>query len=311
MEFLYFLERIRMPGLNEAMLLITRLGEETAFLALALVVFWCVDKRRGYFLMTVGFTTTLLNQFLKLLCRVPRPWVLDENFTVLEGAKEAATGYSFPSGHSQSAVGTFGAIAATEKNRWIRCICIAIAILVPFSRMYLGVHTPADVLTGSAISLALVFVLRSMAGGANDRTMAYILGGMLVLALGLLAFVRMFPFPADVDPHNLESGIKNAYTMLGCIPGVMVVYTVEKKYVNFDTKACWWIQVLKVFLGLAAVLLVKEGLRAPLELLLPVYPARAARYFLIVLVAGLLWPMTFPYFARMGEKYELRGNQKL
>ena len=47
MAFLRLLEAIRMPVLNEFMLAITRLGEETAFLVLALIVFWCVDKRRG------------------------------------------------------------------------------------------------------------------------------------------------------------------------------------------------------------------------------------------------------------------------
>ena len=106
MEFLYLLEKIRIPGLNELMLAITTLGEETAFLVIALIVFWCVDKKKGYYVMTVGFLGTMTNQFLKLLCRVPRPWVLDPNFTILEQAREAATGYSFPSGHTQSAVGT-------------------------------------------------------------------------------------------------------------------------------------------------------------------------------------------------------------
>ena len=92
MEFLYLLEKIRIPGLNELLLTVTRLGEETAFLVAALIVFWCVDKRKGYFVMTVGFIGTMANQFLKLACRVPRPWVLDENFTILEQAREAASG---------------------------------------------------------------------------------------------------------------------------------------------------------------------------------------------------------------------------
>jgi hypothetical protein len=89
MEMLYFLEKIRMPGLNEFMLLITHFGEETAFLVAALIVFWCVDKQKGYYVMTVGFIGTMVNQFLKLACRVPRPWVLDPDFTILEQAREA------------------------------------------------------------------------------------------------------------------------------------------------------------------------------------------------------------------------------
>ena len=47
MEFLFWLESIRAPWLTKLMLAITELGGETAFLAVALIVFWCVDKRRG------------------------------------------------------------------------------------------------------------------------------------------------------------------------------------------------------------------------------------------------------------------------
>ena len=157
MGFLYLLENIRFPLMNELMLLITRLGEETAFLVAALIVFWCVDKNRGYYLMSVGFGGTILTQCLKLVCKVPRPWVQDPNFEPIPGSKEAATGYSFPSGHSQSSVGTFGSLALTGKNKAMRWIFLAICILVPFSRMYLGVHTPADVLVGSACALVLMF----------------------------------------------------------------------------------------------------------------------------------------------------------
>ncbi len=303
MEFLYLLESIRVPGLNEFMLLITKLGEETAFLVAALIVFWCVDKRKGYYLMTVGFIGTMANQFLKLWFRVPRPWVLDENFTILEQAREAATGYSFPSGHSQSSVGTFGAIAHSGKNKWVKGVCIAICVLVPLSRMYIGVHTPADVLVGSFMALVLVFGLKGITEEKKEKWMPVLIGIMLAMALGLLLFVTRYPFPADVDTHNLKSGIKNAYTMIGCIAGIAVVYPLEKKYVRFETKAIWWAQILKVVLGLVAVLAVKEGLRAPLDAIFAGHMvSRAVRYFLIVAVAGGLWPLTFRRFAKLGEK---------
>ena len=73
MEFLYLLEKIRIPGLNELMLGITKLGEETAFLVAALIVFWCVDKYKGYYVLGVGLFGTLASQFMKLLCRIPAP----------------------------------------------------------------------------------------------------------------------------------------------------------------------------------------------------------------------------------------------
>lgn len=303
MEFLYFLESIRMPGLNEFMLLVTKLGEETAFLVAALVVFWCVDKRSGYYLMTVGFIGTMANQFMKLWFRIPRPWVLDENFTILEAAREAASGYSFPSGHSQSSVGTFGAIANTAKNKWVKGICIAICVLVPLSRMYIGVHTPSDVLVGAGMACCMVGLLKKTVLERTEKAMKFLIVLMMAMAVGLLLFVEKYLFPADVDVHNLESGVKNAYTMIGCITGVAVVYFLEKKYVNFETKAIWWAQVLKVVLGLGLVLAVKEGLRSPLDALFSGHmAARAVRYFLIVLVAGGLWPLSFRRFSELGAK---------
>jgi hypothetical protein len=59
---------------------------------------------------------------------------------------------------------------------------------------------------------------------------------------------------------------------------------------------------MKVVVGFLLVLAVKEGLRAPLELLLPVYPARAVRYFLIVITGGIIWPMTFAKLSKLGKK---------
>lgn len=302
MTLLYLLEKIRMPVLNEAMLLITQLGEETAFLAVALVVFWCVDKKRGYLLMAVGFGGTLINQFLKLIFRIPRPWILDPDFTILEQAREAATGYSFPSGHTQMAVGTFGTLAATDRNRSVRLLCWCLAALVGFSRMYVGVHTPYDVAVSVLIALALICGLRRPVMEGGVKAMKAVITLLLVLALGLLAFVEFWNFPADVDSHNLTSGVKNAYTMLGCLIGVALVYLGERKYINFETKAVWWAQLLKVLLGIALVLAVKEGLRTPLEALFGVYPGRAVRYCLMVLAAGLLWPMTFRRFSKLGVK---------
>ena len=309
MQILYWLEGIRLPILNEIMLMITMLGEETAFLALALVFFWCVDKRKGYYLMSVGFIGTMVNQFLKLWFRIPRPWVIDPDFTILEQAREAASGYSFPSGHTQMAVGTFGAIAAGAKKRWTRIVCIALATLVAFSRMYIGVHTPQDVLVSAVIAVILVLLLKKVTLSDHASGMKALLAGMIAMAVGLMLFVQLYPFPSDIDANNLQSGVKNAYTMIGTLTGVSIVYVGEKKYIRFPEKAVWWAQLLKAVLGLGFVLAVKEGLRAPLDALFAGHmAARAVRYFLIVVVAGMVWPMTFRWFSELGVKNELRHN---
>ena len=304
MEFLYMLEKIRVPVLNEFMLLITRLGEETAFLVVALVLFWCVDKYKGYYILSVGFIGTLANQFMKLWFRIPRPWVLDENFTILEQAREAASGYSFPSGHSQSAVGTFGGIAMTGKNRRVRVAALVIAVLVPFSRMYIGVQTPLDVLTAAAMAVALLFLMKPLVLGNREKTMPWVLGVMTAMAIGFLCYVTYWEFPADIDQHNLQSGFKNAYTLFGSLAGLLVVYIVDEKWLDFKTEAVWWAQILKVAGGLLVVLAVKSGLKTPLNAIFGEYPGRAVRYGLIVLVAGILWPLTFRWFSGLGKKKE-------
>lgn len=301
MEFLYLLEKIRIPVVNEFMLLITRLGEETAFLVISLIVFWCVDKYKGYFVLAVGLLGTLASQFMKLLCRIPRPWVKDPNFTILEQAREAADGYSFPSGHTQSAVGTFGSVAASVKNRTVQILCIAVAILVGFSRMYVGVHTPADVLVGALISVILILLLKPLMLG-KKRHVDWVYAAMLVISAAFVLYVELYPFPDGLDPHNYESALKNSYTLLGCCGGVLVAYYADEKKLHFSTKAVWWAQILKVVLGLGAVLLVKEGLRAPLEALFAGHmTARAVRYFLIVIMAGIVWPLSFRWFEKLGK----------
>lgn len=306
MDFLYFLESIRMPGLNELMLAITYLGDEIAFLVAALILFWCIDKRQGYYILVVGFFGTLANQFLKITCRVPRPWVRDPNFTILEQARGAATGYSFPSGHTQNSVGTFGSIAYTTKHKTVKWLCIAAAVLTPFSRMYVGVHFPSDVLVGAGMALALMVLFRPLVYGKDGKNLPVIFLVGAVLSGAFLAYVELFPFPENIDPHNLQSAVKNAYTLLGCLLGLLIAYYFDEKKLHFPVKACLWAQVLKVVVGLVLVLAVKEGTKGMLNSLFGGHMiARGIRYFLVVIVAGVLWPMSFRFFSGLGK-----GEQK-
>lgn len=304
MQLLYLLEKIRVPGVNEFMLGITYLGDEIAFLVTALIIFWCVDKRQGYYVMSVGFLGTIANQFMKLWFRIPRPWIKDPNFTILEAARDGASGYSFPSGHTQSSVGTFGALAHTTRNKIVRIVSVLIAVLVPFSRMYIGVHTPLDVFVAAAMALVLIFVLKPVVFAKDGKYIPIMLVVMTGVAIAYLCFVELYPFPENIDLHNLTSGQKNAYTLLGALAGMLIVYVVDEKWLKFSTKAIWWVQILKVAGGLGVVLAIKSGLKAPLEMLLPELPARAVRYFLIVLFAGAIWPITFRYFGRIGANKE-------
>ena len=96
MQLLYALAKLRTPWLDTVLGAITNCGGEIVFMAVAIIVFWCVSKSCGYYMLTVGFVGTIVNQFLKLVFRIPRPWVKDPDFRIVESARAEATGYSFP-----------------------------------------------------------------------------------------------------------------------------------------------------------------------------------------------------------------------
>lgn len=303
MEFLKFIESIRNPFFDWFFSLITHIGDETVFLAVAILIFWCVSKREGFYVLVTGFVGTVINGLLKLFFRVPRPWVKDPTFRPVDSAIERATGYSFPSGHTQNVAGTFGSIACFAK-RWIARIgCILVIALVAFSRMYLGVHTPLDVLTSLGIAAALVILLHPLFknDARFEKFMPYVIIGVLLLTT---AFMLYFPITRESvahDPENLVSGLENAYTLAGCAIGLAIVYFVDAAYVKFDTRATWYVQIIKFAVGLGLVLLIKEGLRAPLIYVCAdnVYIARMIRYLIVVVFAGVIWPIAFKYLNRI------------
>lgn len=153
MSFLWFLEGLRTPVMNGIMVGITWLGQETVLLPLLCLFYWCIDKKFAYVLGFASFTSGLLVQTLKITFRIPRPWVLDPDFSPVESAVAHATGYSFPSGHTQSATGLFYLLSQRTTRRLWSFLSVLAFLLVGFSRMYLGCHTPKDVLVSLLLSL--------------------------------------------------------------------------------------------------------------------------------------------------------------
>ena len=302
MPFLYFLESIRNPVLDWIFATVTHLGEETFFLLAAIIVFWCVNKREGYFILITGLVGTVVNQVAKLLFRIPRPWDLDPSFKIIESARAEATGYSFPSGHTQNVAGTYGALCACRPKKWKTVLCVTVILLVAFSRMYLGVHTPLDVVASLLIALFLILIIRPFFKTEErmNRSMPWIVGISVLLSAGFLAYVLSISGDTSLNPDNYHSGLKNACTLFGCTLALIPVYILDRKVIKFETEARWYAQILKLVLGLAGVLLIKSGLSEPLIALFGnEYIARIVRYFLIVMFAGSVWPLTFKWFKKI------------
>ena len=295
-------------------LLVTHLGEEIAFLAIAIVFFWCTDKKRGYLILLTGLVGTVINQALKLIFKIPRPWVKDPAFSFVGDANVEATGYSFPSGHTQNTAGTFGAIAVTSGKKWVKIACVVIIVLVSFSRMYLGVHTPLDVGVSLLIAASLVLLFNPIFKSDErfDKCAPFICIGSFVLAISLLFYTFLMP-SEGVDAANLLSGRKNAVTLFSCMLGFPIIYYADKHFIKFETRASWYVQIIKVAVGLGVVLAIMKLLPPPLEFIFGNYfVARGVRYFIIVIFAGVVWPLAFKKLGKIKIKCldELPGKIK-
>lgn len=303
MPILYFFEGIRQPWLDKIMLAITELGNEIPFMVISIVLFWCVSKRVGYFMLTSGFVGTIATQWMKLIFRISRPWIKDPNFTIVEDARAAADGYSFPSGHTQSAASTLGVPAVSVKQRWLSIILWVLYALVAISRMYLGVHTPLDVGVSIGIGLLLIFLMRPIFRSGNSKKMYILFAVLTLIAVAYVIYTNVYPFPADVEAENLESGIKNGYTLLGAILGMFVAYWLDERFIHFSVEGSIPAQIVKAVVGLGLIMVIRSGLKAPLNLLLDgSMVAHAVRYFVMVVFAGAVWPIAFPYICRLLPK---------
>ena len=308
MDFLRALAELRNPVLDAVMQFFTTFGEESLFILIALAFFWCIDKKRGYFLLFTGFAGIALNQILKMVFRIPRPWVLEPDFAIVESAREQATGYSFPSGHTQVAASLYGGVARSAKRTWEWIAGLSLALLVGFSRMYLGVHTPKDVLVSLGIGAILVLVLFPIVDRMLDRpaVILSILGALALVAVGNLVFLSVYPFPADVDAANYADALQTGWKLLGMLVGVVTVYLIDHYKLNFETEAVWWAQLCKLLLGFGVVMGVRVALKAPLNALLGAEIGGGVRYLLRGVVAGAVIPAFFRFLPKSEKKKRKR-----
>ena len=191
------------------------------------------------------------------------------------------------------------------KVTWLRWVCIALALLVSFSRMYLGVHTPLDVGVSLVVATVMVLVFWPIIEKAEEKpaVLGWLLLFLLAVCGAFLVYLKVYPFPADVDAENFAHAVENAWKLTGAIGGMLIAWWVDWKFIHFEVKAVWWAQLIKVVVGLGIVVGIKAGLKAPLIALIGnAGVANAVRYGLMVIFAGAVWPLTFKFWSKCGKK---------
>jgi membrane-associated phospholipid phosphatase len=203
-----------------------------------------------------GFTMgSVVNSWIKLTACVSRPWLRDPRVIPDQVAQKGATGYSFPSGHTATAFQFFGTIADENRRRSIIIPCCLAALLVGFSRNFLGVHTPQDVIVSAVISLVLIFLTGRLftaveRGGARDLIFA---GISLAIGAALLVYACVKPYPAafaDGAPTDVEAMAADSFKGVGALAGFLIGWIIERKFIKFELPANKARAVLRLVYGL-------------------------------------------------------------
>ncbi len=267
---------------------ITYFGDELFFILIGLILFWCVNKKFAFKFITVYLSSAALNEGLKALFKVPRPY--ESRTGRVKSIFEKTGGYSFPSGHSQSISNISSQLIMRygKKQRWLLIAGPVITVLVMFSRMYLGQHYLTDVLAGCALGLITALGLSVLFDLLKDKEeyIAFVAAPLLII---LCAFVQS----------------KNIHVVGGTFTAVSIGYFIEKRFIKFDVQAKWQIQLVKVLFGLGIALGIKEGFK----LFLPEdiqYLYTFLRYFLVGVWATVGAPLIFKHFPKLWNKITRR-----
>ncbi len=197
-DCLLFLQNFRighLEALDKFFLSITIFGEFWLPTLICAITYWCIDFKSGIYLFSLESSNILLTHFFKMLACVYRPWILNNSLHPSELAVPFAKGYSFPSGHSAMASSIIGGVAYLVRNKkWLCATLIGLILLIGFSRLWLGVHTPQDVICGLSIGLILIFAINSLINWAeqNKNRYLYLTGIVDILALLALIYVDFF-----------------------------------------------------------------------------------------------------------------------
>lgn len=313
-DFLVFLQNYRighLECLDKFFLSITIFGEFWLPILICAVTYWCIDFKAGIYLFTLAGFNSLIAHFFKMIACVYRPWVLNNNIHPSELAVPFAKGYSFPSGHSAMSSSVLGGVAfLIRKHKVICTLIIGLILMIGFSRLWLGVHTPQDVVVGLSIGLILVFALNKLINWVENDKNRYLYLALTVniLAISALIYVDYFnTYRLDyvcgkllVDPYK---SIYVTIVIYGFILGILNGLFLCRRFCPFDPKSVSIKQrVIRGVVGSIGTLLL---LKLVLEhLIMNVVQLRFAipPMFLSGMTITLFYPLIFTYLEKLTKK---------
>ena len=246
-DFLLFLQNLRIGHLeifDKFFLSITIFGEFWLPTLICAIVYWCIDFRAGLYLFSLeGFNATVTH-FFKMIACVYRPWILSEKIHPSELAVPFAKGYSFPSGHSAMSSAVLGGVAYLLRKKKVYCILlVCFILLIGFSRLWLGVHTPQDVICGLLIGFSFIFITNKIINWAEEKPNRYLILNLItnILIIFILIYIRYLnTYRTDyvsgellVDPRK---SIYSTMAIYGYLMGLLNGCFLCRRFFPFDPK---------------------------------------------------------------------------
>ena len=278
LQFLKWLESIRTGFLTALFEGITILGEETLIILLVVALWFAVDSKLAQKVFFVTICSTGLNGVVKNLAQVPRPF--DKGIVPVR--QETATGFSFPSGHTQNFSTCSTLFAIKFKKNWFTGLVAVLIALVAFSRLYLGVHYPSDVLVGAVFGVGMAFLGNYLFDHVKDEKMLY----TIVFAI-FVPFVVYFLIVAN-------ERFADFFKVFGMMGGLTLIAFLQEKTKPIAYDVVWWKKLLRIVIGVAIAFAFKEGLKVfKMDNLYVDLMLDAFRYFVVVFAVGYLCPLLF------------------
>ena len=266
------------------------MGDTEFYLLVMPLLYWCIDTSLGIRIGIILLVSGGLNSVLKFGFASPRPfWVSSKVKGIVE-----ATGFGFPSGHSQNAASIWGLFAASTRKNWLKGIAITLIFLIGLSRIILGVHFTHDVLAGWLVGLILLFTFIKLEdrvtawfkrNSVSMQILALILATSLLIIPAFLIVNPLNPPPLQADwfpagnPYNFD----NLFTTTGALFGLGLGVIFLHQSRMFTAEGLIWKRILRYLVGLVGVLVLYLGLGSifPDDISLVSFALRFTRYFLI------------------------------